>query len=67
MNGWKLGLLTGQKIKKRAEVQISNVLMPFWWNCHRNLPLIHCLAMSLKSKWSQRMYELCQKWQGTWF
>ena len=21
--------------------------------------------MSLKSKWSQRMYELCQKWQGT--
>uniref|UniRef100_UPI00047BAC10 replication initiation protein n=1 Tax=Flavobacterium frigidarium TaxID=99286 RepID=UPI00047BAC10 len=23
------------------------------------------VAMSLKSKWSQRMYELCQKWQGT--
>jgi plasmid replication initiation protein len=21
--------------------------------------------MSQKSKWSQRMYELCQKWQGT--
>ena len=23
------------------------------------------VAMSLKSKWSQRMYELCQQWQGT--
>jgi plasmid replication initiation protein len=57
----KLGLLTGQNKKKGvAEVQISNVLMPFLELSSQFTTYSLSVAMSLKSKWSQRMYELCQ-------
>jgi hypothetical protein len=49
MNGWKLGLLTGQNKKRVAEVQISNVLMPFWW-VSSIYHLFTVCAMSLKKQ-----------------
>jgi plasmid replication initiation protein len=48
-----------------AEIQVSHKLMPFLVELSPNTLHILYVAMSLKSKWSQRMYELCQKWQGT--
>ena len=49
-----------------AEIQVSHKLMPFLVELSSQYTAysLH-VAMSLKSKWSQRMYELCQKWQGT--
>jgi plasmid replication initiation protein len=60
------GFIDWAKIKKGvAEVQISNVLMPFLVELAGSYtPYSLSVAMSLKSKWSQRMYELCQKWHG---
>jgi plasmid replication initiation protein len=46
-----------------AEVQISK--MPLVELSSQFTTYSLSVAMSLKSKWSQRMYELCQKWQGT--
>jgi plasmid replication initiation protein len=51
---------------KGTEIQVSHKLMPFLVELSSQYTAysLH-VAMSLKSKWSQRMYELCQKWQGT--
>jgi plasmid replication initiation protein len=61
------GFINYAHIKKGiAEVQVSHKLMPFLVELSSQYTAysLH-VAMSLKSKWSQRMYELCQKWQGT--
>jgi plasmid replication initiation protein len=61
------GFINYAHIKKGiAEVQVSHKLMPFLVELSSQYTTysLH-VAMSLKSKWSQRMYELCQKWQGT--
>jgi hypothetical protein len=44
-----------------AEIQVSHKLMPFLVELSSQYTAysLH-VAMSLKSKWSQRMYELCQ-------
>jgi hypothetical protein len=48
-----------------AEIEVSKKLMPFLVELSSNFtPYSLNIAMSLKSKWSQRMYEMCQKWQG---
>lgn len=62
-----VGFINWAKIKKGvAEIQVSSVLMPFLVELGSQFtPYSLNVAMSLKSKWSQRMYELCQKWQGT--
>lgn len=62
-----VGFINWAKIKKGvAEVQVSSELMPFLVELSSQFtPYSLNVAMSLKSKWSQRMYELCQKWQGT--
>lgn len=53
-------------IKGIAEIQVSKKLMPFLVELSTEFtPYSLNVAMSLKSKWSQRMYELCQKWHGT--
>ncbi|SDY05619.1 replication initiation protein [Flavobacterium degerlachei] len=53
-------------IKGIAEIQVSRKLMPFLVELSTEFtPYSLNVAMSLKSKWSQRMYELCQKWHGT--
>lgn len=61
------GFIDWARIKKGvAEIQVSRVLMPFLVELSGQFtPYSLNVAMSLKSKWSQRMYELCQKWQGT--
>jgi plasmid replication initiation protein len=61
------GFIDWAKIKKGvAEIQISSVLMPFIVELAGSYtPYSLNVAMSLKSKWSQRMYELCQKWHGS--
>jgi plasmid replication initiation protein len=61
------GFINYAHIKKGvAEIQVSHKLMPFLVELSSQYTTysLH-VAMSLKSKWSQRMYELCQKWQGT--
>lgn len=61
------GFINYAHIKKGiAEIQVSHKLMPFLVELSSQYTAysLH-VAMSLKSKWSQRMYELCQKWQGT--
>ena len=61
------GFINYAHIKKGiAEIQVSNKLMPFLVELSSQYTAysLH-VAMSLKSKYSQRMYELCQKWQGT--
>ena len=64
---FEVGFINWSKIKKgMAEIQVSSVLMPFLVELGSQFtPYSLNVAMSLKSKWSQRMYELCQKWQGT--
>lgn len=61
------GFINYSEIKNGiAEVQVSKKLMPFLVELSTQYtPYSLNVAMSLKSKWSQRMYELCQKWQGT--
>lgn len=61
------GFINYATIKKgTAEVEVSKKLMPFLVELSSQFtPYSLTVAMSLKSKWSQRMYELCQKWQGT--
>ncbi|CAM4105550.1 Plasmid replication initiation protein [Flavobacterium branchiophilum] len=61
------GFINYATIKKGvAEVEVSKKLMPFLVELSSQFtPYSLTVAMSLKSKWSQRMYELCQKWQGT--
>lgn len=61
------GFINYAEIKKGvAEVEVSKKLMPFLVELSSQFtPYSLTVAMSLKSKWSQRMYELCQKWQGT--
>ena len=63
----EVGFINKTRIKKGvAEIQISSALMPFLVELAGQFtPYSLNVAMSLKSKWSQRMYELCQKWQGT--
>lgn len=63
----EVGFINKTRIKKGvAEIQISSDLMPFLVELAGQFtPYSLNVAMSLKSKWSQRMYELCQKWQGT--
>jgi plasmid replication initiation protein len=61
------GFINYAQIKKGiAEIQVSHKLMPFLVELSSQYTAysLH-VAMSLKSKYSQRMYELCQKWQGT--
>ena len=61
------GFIGYSRIKKgEATVQVGSALMPFLVELSTQFtPYSLNIAMSLKSKWSQRMYELCQKWQGT--
>lgn len=64
----EVGFIDWSKIKKKGvvQIQISKELMPFLVELSSQFtPYSLNVAMSLKSKWSQRMYELCQKWQGT--
>lgn len=60
------GFINYSKIEKGiAEIEVSKKLMPFLVELSSNFtPYSLNIAMSLKSKWSQRMYEMCQKWQG---
>lgn len=62
-----VGFINWSSIKKgNAEVEVSKKLMPFLVELATQFtPFSLNVAMSLKSKYSQRMYELCQKWQGT--
>lgn len=64
---FEVGFINWSKIKGGvATVQVSKMLMPFLVELSSQFtPFSLNIAMSLKSKWSQRMYELCQKWQGT--
>lgn len=64
---FEVGFINWSKLKNgEATVQVSSVLMPFLVELSSQFtPYSLNVAMSLKSKWSQRMYELCQKWQGT--
>lgn len=64
---FEVGFINYSEITKGvAEVQVSKKLMPFLVELAGNFtPYSLNVAMSLKSKWSQRMYELCQKWHGT--
>jgi plasmid replication initiation protein len=64
----EVGFIDWSKIKKKGviEIQISRVLMPFLVELSGQFTAFSLnVAMSLKSKWSQRMYELCKKWDGT--
>jgi plasmid replication initiation protein len=64
---FEVGFINYSEIKKGvAEIQVSKKLMPFLVELSGQFtPYSLNVAMSLKSKWSQRMYELCQKWHGT--
>jgi plasmid replication initiation protein len=64
---FEVGFINYSEIKNGiAEIQISKKLMPFLVELSGHFtPYSLNVAMSLKSKWSQRMYELCQKWHGT--
>lgn len=63
----EVGFINYSEISKGvAEIQVSRKLMPFLVELSTEFtPYSLNVAMSLKSKWSQRMYELCQKWHGT--
>jgi hypothetical protein len=64
---FEVGFINKSKIKNGfVEIQVSSDLMPFLVELSGQFtPYSLNVAMSLKSKWSQRMYELCQKWHGT--
>lgn len=64
---FEVGFINYSEIRKGvAEIQVSKKLMPFLVELSGQFtPYSLNVAMSLKSKWSQRMYELCQKWHGT--
>lgn len=48
-----------------VEVQISKTILPFYVELtSRYTEYSLLVAMSLKSKWSQRMYELCAQWRA---
>lgn len=48
------------------EVQISKKILPFFVELTRNFTEYSLVvAISLKSKWSQRLYELCSKWSSS--
>ena len=64
----EVGFINWSKIKKKGvvQIQVSKELMPFIVELSTQYTAYSLnVAMSLKSKWSQRMYELCQKWAGT--
>jgi plasmid replication initiation protein len=47
------------------EVQVSKKILPFFVELTRNFTEYSLVvAISLKSKWSQRLYELCSKWRS---
>jgi len=47
------------------EVQVSKKILPFFVELTRNFTEYSLVvAISLKSKWSQRLYELCSKWSS---
>lgn len=49
----------------KIEVQISKIILPFYVELTSQYTEYSLLvAMSLKSKWSQRMYELCAQWRS---
>jgi len=55
----------GQWEKGKVEVQISKKILPFYVELtSRYTEYSLVVAMSLKSKWSQRMYELCAQWRS---
>jgi hypothetical protein len=64
---FEVGFINKAKIKNGvAEIVVDKDLMPFLVELSGQFtPYSLNVAMSLKSKWSQRMYELCQKWHGT--
>jgi hypothetical protein len=69
MNGWKLGLITGQKIKKKvAEVQISNVLMPFLVELSSQFTTYSLsVAMSLKANGHKECMSFVKVARNRWF
>lgn len=49
----------------KIEVQISKMILPFYVELtSRYTEYSLLVAMSLKSKWSQRLYELCAQWRS---
>lgn len=50
--------------KGKVEIQISKILLPFFLEFKEYTEYSFVVAMSLRSKWSQRMYELCCKWRS---
>lgn len=63
----EVGFIDWSKWKKKGtvEVQISNKILPFYVELTKNYTEYSLLvAMGLKSKWSQRMYELCAQWRS---
>lgn len=51
--------------KGNVEVQISKKILPFYVELtERYTEYSLLVAMGLKSKWSQRMYELCAQWRS---
>lgn len=48
-----------------VEVQVSKKILPFFVELTRNFTEFSLVvAIGLKSKWSQRLYELCSKWKS---
>lgn len=55
----------GKWNKGRVEVQVSKEILPFYVELTEKYTEYSLLvAMGLKSKWSQRMYELCAQWRS---
>lgn len=55
----------GEWDKGKVEVQISKKILPFYVELtSRYTEYSLLVAMSLKSKWSQRLYELCAQWRS---
>ena len=55
----------GKWDKGRVEVQVSKEILPFYVELTEKYTEYSLLvAMGLKSKWSQRMYELCAQWRA---
>lgn len=63
----EVGFIDWSKWNKKGvvEVQISKKILPFYVELTKNYTEYSLLvAMGLKSKWSQRMYELCAQWRS---
>ena len=63
--GFEVGFINYSSWKNQEiEFQISKIILPFFVELSQQYTAFSAVvAMSLKSKWSQRMYELCSQWK----